>query len=362
MYKNPVVLGRFSNTSIGRINLQDVFSMFGNNTGNMLFSESLLRNIHGAERGHLGLSPEAYKEFDCIIVAAANWLNPGLDFAGLADRLEKTDLPVVAVGLGAQAPIEYGMPVLKEGTKRLINIISERSAKISVRGEFSASVLNHYGVSNVTVTGCPSLLLSGRKAPNIRSYESHGKANAALGATRHGFNRSDDFQDYVYRQARINNLDIILQSELADMYYATGRLNNLDLKQKAERICSAVYQGDVEGVENYLKMHAKVFFDLDEWVGYMAQKTIYVGTRLHGAIASLLAGTPAVLICHDSRTLEVAQAMKLPYVTRERVDVHKDMVLDELYSKSDMDTFEKNYLEYRSTFSKFFAENQLTLR
>lgn len=336
--------------------------MFGNNTGNMLFSESLLRNIRGAARGHLGLSPEAYKQFDCIILAAANWLNPGLDFAGLAERIEKTDLPVVAVGLGAQASIEYGMPVLKEGTKRLINIISERSAKISVRGEFSASVLNHYGVSNVTVTGCPSLLLSGRKKPNIRSYEKHEKANAALGATRHGFNRSDEFQNYVYRQARINNLDIILQSELADMYYATGRLNNPDLAQKAEKICSEVYQGGKETVEDYLKTRAKVFFDLDEWVGYMAQKSIYVGTRLHGAIASLLAGTPAVLICHDSRTLEVAQAMRLPYVTREKVDIQKDMVLDEFYSKADIDAFEKNYLKYRSTFSEFFKENQLGLR
>lgn len=336
--------------------------MFGNNTGNMLFSESLRRNIRGAAGGHLGLKPEEYKQFDCIILAAANWLNPGLDFAGLADRIENTDLPVVAVGLGAQAPIEYGMPVLKEGTKRLINIISERSAKISVRGEFSASVLNHYGISNVTVTGCPSLLLSGRNAPNLRPYEKHEKANAALGATRHGFNRSDEFQNYIYRQARTHDLDIILQSELADMYYATGRLNNLELTHKAEKICSEVYQGDVESVEEYLKTRAKVFFDMDEWIGYMTQKSIYVGTRLHGAIASLLAGTPAVLICHDSRTLEVAQAMKLPYVTREKIDAQKDINLDEFYSKADMDAFEKNYLKYRSTFSNFFKENQLGFR
>lgn len=361
MHKKPTVLGIFSNRNVRNINLQDVFSMFGNNTGNMLFSESLLRNIEGATTGHLGLVPEAYMQSDCIILAAANWLNPGLDFGGLADRLEKTDLPVVAVGLGAQSSIDCSMPVLTEGTKRLVKIISERSAKISVRGEFSAEVLNYYGISNVTVTGCPSMLLSGHRQPSVRPYINNKRENAALGATRHGFNKSDEFQNYIYRQARQNDIDIILQSELADMYYATGRLNNPDLTKKAARVCEEIYRGDSVGVAEYLQRRAKVFFDMDEWIGYMADKSIYAGTRLHGAIAALLAGTPAVLICHDSRTLEVAKAMKLPHVVSDTVDTRKDIRLDELYGSTDIGSFETNYFAYRATFSDFFEENNLSL-
>ncbi len=41
---------------------------------------------------------------------------------------------------------------------RLMKIASEWSDYISVRGDYSAEVLAHYGIDNVTITGCPSLL------------------------------------------------------------------------------------------------------------------------------------------------------------------------------------------------------------
>lgn len=41
---------------------------------------------------------------------------------------------------------------------RLMKIASEWSDSISVRGDYSAEVLAHYGIDNVTITGCPPLL------------------------------------------------------------------------------------------------------------------------------------------------------------------------------------------------------------
>ena len=40
------------------------------------------------------------------------------------------------------------------------------------------------------------------------------------------------------------------------------------------------------------------------WLEYLRDFDFATGTRLHGNVAALLAGVPAVLLAHDSRTLE----------------------------------------------------------
>ncbi|KQY07756.1 hypothetical protein ASE23_29620 [Rhizobium sp. Root73] len=326
-----------------------------------MFSESLLRNIDCAKAGSLGLSVEGYQAYDSIVIAAANWLNSKMDFAALADRLEKTKLPVVIVGLGAQAELDAKIPVLSSGTQRLVKLISERSSKISVRGSFSAEVLEHYGINNVTVTGCPSLLLAGAAAPHIRHFEPEQTRDIAVGSTRHGFNPTDGFQAYFYRQAFKQSMDIVLQSELSDMYFALGRTNNEALLRRATDACSDFYQQSPEDVSTYLKKHAKVFFDLNPWLKYMSHKSLYVGTRVHGAIASLLSGTPAVLVCHDSRTEEMARSLHIPHVLSKDIDTTRDLDFSSLYYRDKQSMFEASYVEYRSRFSTFFQENGMRL-
>lgn len=354
MFEKPIILGIFSQKLGAGVTLQQLFSNYGNNTGNMLFSESLLRSISGATRGHLGFSDADVEGRDCIILAAANWLNPGMDFGGLAARLDKTKLPIIAIGLGAQSPLDKSMPVLSEGTKRFINLISERSASISVRGAFSGEVLNHYGIKNVTVTGCPSLLLAGKNAPKVRAYNRGQRNGISIGGTRHGFHSSDAFQLYVYRQAIRQDLEIILQSELADMYFALGRLNNAEILSRATTLLAGVYDTNEERLQEYLCKKSKVFFDLDDWVSHMAQRSFYVGTRLHGAVAALLAGTPATLIAHDSRTLEVAERLHIPYVRSSDIDTQKDCDFGELYKSNSIDSFYQGYRRYLGDFVDFF--------
>lgn len=363
MRTRPVVLGIFSNkTTPSSENLKDLFGAFGNNTGNMLFSESLLKNIPGSKPGALGLGIDSFEPFDCVVLAAANWLNPGFDFGSLAEKLERTNLPIVAIGLGAQANLDATIPVLTEGTKRLIKLVSERSAKIGVRGEFSAEVLEHYGVTNVTVTGCPSLLLSGNSPPRIKEYSPWQAGSAVIGSTRHGFNMSSGVQTYLFRQAFEKRLDLLLQSELADMYLATGGTNNAEITEKALTTCGEAFGCDPAHAASYLRQHGKVFFEMDSWINYMSGKSIYVGTRLHGAIASLLSGIPAVLICHDTRTLEVAQVLKIPYLRSTDLDVERSLDVSSLYNRDDIRVFEQNYYAYRTTFAVFFEDNKIAFK
>lgn len=363
MFEKPVVLGVFSNQEPSATTVQDLWELCGCNTGNLLFCESLLQNIENATAAPLDLPTEGYQEHDSIVLAAANWLNSQLDFGHIADLIEPTNLPICIVGLGAQADIdEKKIPVLPAGTERMMKLISERSSQISVRGTFSAEVLNHYGIKNVVVTGCPSLLLAGEVAPSIRRFDLSQKQEISIGSTRHGFNPTDDFQRYFYMQAIKHDLDIVLQSELSDMYFALGRLNNAEILERATACCSDFYQERAEIVSPYLQRHAKVFFDLNQWLDYMSGKSLYVGTRVHGVIASLLSGTPAILVCHDSRTEEMAHSLHLPHVLCRDIDTTRDLDFMSLYQEEKQAEFEASYAKYRDTFHNFFQGNGLTLK
>jgi hypothetical protein len=201
--------------------------------------------------------------------------------------------------------------------------------------------------------------LAGGVPPLLKPYKSELENLVAMGSTRHGFNNTDTFQIYLYRQAFRKNLDLVLQSELADMYFSTGRTNNADITARATKICGEIYHSDSDELTTYLGKKAKVFFDLDEWISYMSGKSLYFGTRLHGAIASLLAGTPAVLVCHDARTLEVARVLRIPHVLSTELDTSRNLDINSFYRNEDMKVFQAGYATYRTTFKQFFEENGL---
>ena len=53
----------------------------------------------------------------------------------------------------------------------------------------------------------------------------------------------------------------------------------------------------------------------------MKRFDMVVGPRFHGIMAAVAAGTPGVLVAHDSRTKELAEACGIPHVThRDPVD------------------------------------------
>jgi polysaccharide pyruvyl transferase WcaK-like protein len=273
---------------------------------------------------------------------------------------KKTKLPIVLVGIGAQSHDSQQIPVLKGGTLALVKLASSRSSFISVRGDYSQWVLSKYGINNVMATGCPSLLLNGPCIPLIVSPMNFESSSIALHGTRHLFNKSGTLDGYIYRQALQNNIDIILQSELADLYYALNCLGNEVINQKCDDIHRATYEDVREKISKYLQGHGKIFTDIDEWINYLKKsKCFCLGTRFHGTIAALLAGIPATLITHDSRTREMAQKMYIPSVSTEYVDLDSSLVPEKFYDENKIERFKKGFHSYYSEFLRFFSENDI---
>lgn len=339
--------------------VKTIMRHLGSNSGNMIFAEALNKVITNNKAVSFQLTDVEISECDAVIFAAANWLNPRSNFGHLADRLEKTNLPVFAVGLGAQSSLEKEMPQLSDGTLRFLRMISERSKSISTRGVFSSEVLEHYGIKNSVPTGCPSLLLTGRTAfrfdrnPSLDRVTVHG--------TRHGFHLGSKFHNTFYKKAYDSRFDILLQSETADIIVATGDDSDLEQQMSARQLIHQAYAAETEvSAISYIQKHGKFFTNYESWIEYMKSRTFCVGTRIHGTIASLVAGTPAVLIAHDSRTLELAQIMGVPYATSNTLPQQDNLVMDyfvEIFKKQAEQIKNNNYVE---NFATFFKDNGIT--
>ena len=77
----------------------------------------------------------------------------------------------------------------------------------------------------------------------------------------------------------------------------------------------------------------KFFVDPWPWLDYMRETDFVFGTRIHGNITALLAGTPGYVFAHDSRTLELARYFEIPH--REMEDIPLDIDAAELYAEAD---------------------------
>jgi len=361
MYKTPLVIGvrQFANWDQAP-SVKETLLGLGQNTGNMMFTQALLRVIAGAKWGSFALTEHELEGRDAIVLAAANWVNSFDDFGWLADRLEKTALPVFLIGVGAQSSLAMEVPNVKPGTLRLLQLVRDRSVSIAARGVFSCEVLSKYGIKNVVSAGCPSMLLVGPMGPSISPPEHVSYDSCCIHSTRHGFNRADRFHSFLYRQAFEKDIDIILQSETADIYFALGKEKSHSVQERASEVVKAAYgSDDIDAVNTYLLRRGHVFPNFESWIAFMKTKAFCFGTRIHGTVASIIAGTPATLIVHDSRTLEMANSMSIPFVLSTDMSLDAALNTQELVQPAQIQQLNNKYTSYRSRYVDYLKTNVL---
>lgn len=362
MYRNALVVGvRQLDHSGEKPTVEQMMLSLGQNTGNMMFTQSLTSVLAGAAWGSFRLDAQDVEGHDAIVLAAANWVNNFDDFGWLADRLEKTKLPVFLIGVGAQASTADEIPDVKAGTLRLLSLVQDRSSSISARGTFSCEVLNRYRIKSARPTGCPSLMLIGPEGPSPKLLcEPHFDA-CSIHSTRHGFSSTDEFQTFLYRQALSRGFDLVLQSEVADIHYAVRGRTGEEVPARAAEVLPAIYGADLETIATYLEHHGHVFTQYPDWIAYMRERSFCFGTRIHGTIAALIAGTPASLIVHDSRTVELAQIMGVPIVRWQDIPSDREIDVSLLYSRPQLREFVARFASYYSNFLDYMAENDLMI-
>lgn len=240
-----------------------------------------------------------------FILSAANFIQfDGMSperrasYRRLQNELERLEVPLVVLGLGAQAPRRWNPRdhALPQEAIDLMKFFGERCDVISARGEFSASVLRDYaGVRNTIVTGCPSFF----QRPEAFAELRHDLRERRAGRT----------------VISVTNLRKPAELEMLSRAAARGH-EWIDVRHPM-----TVDDGVVASADGApIRIDRRGYLEARTWMHDLRQRfTFGYGTRLHVNMALLLAGLPALWVVHDGRTVEATNALHLPSITLQEV-------------------------------------------
>ena len=294
----------------------------GGNTGNFAYVQAIWNHLSPhVEIFPWHASPEKIRETcNVVVIACANQLGPHTDLEHPALTLEKIGLPVVAVGLGAQAPTTEAIVALSAGTRRWLDVVAahapSKTPNIGVRGEFSRQQVERHGAANrAVVVGCPSNFINpdpllgaalGEKFDNLRLDR------IAVPAGLHLWPHLRAIEQSLAELVEATSGLYVAQSEIDMIRLSRGEWSRIDANTSAALHEYIRPQLSHEQFRIWCKRYAICFSDASSWMESMRNFDFVVGARFHGVMLAIQAGTPGGVIAHDSRTLEMCQTMHIP--------------------------------------------------
>jgi hypothetical protein len=347
--------------------------VFGANVGNLLFSDSVYRalNVPGArvvadsfqvERtGDAARAAARIADgFDAYVLPLANAFRGG--FARNLDRLssviEKLTMPVVVIGVGMQQRLDEDRSVIDDATDeavvRFMRAVLDRSPRVGVRGEETADYLKGlgFGPEHVEVIGCPSVYDVG---PDFRAAGPSGtlttESPIAINVTPTvaGMGKllmevAERYPHSVFVPQQHEQLALLLWGE------------PIPYRDRPKRVSPGI----PVDTNHPLYRQDRILFPLGTltWRRFLATQRFAFGNRVHGTIAALTAGIPAMLLSHDYRTRELARHHQIPY--REVPHGVGSIDIAELYESTDVSAFNRALPENFRRYVAFLDANGLT--
>lgn len=329
-----------------------------NNKGNMVIGESVQRlfefdreksvytNI-GKLYSYIGnrdkFSKIIQENFDGIVLAMANCIRPGVDLSYLVKIIDAIeDVDIFVFGAGMQQSLD-NIAQLKPGTVDFLKILNEKAKIFAVRGDRTRDFLVSNGFSNAISLGCLSIYLypeniinlepvSARNVKNILSagYLSNPKRLAKLA------------QPFANEQVTV---DYVVQGKIFDLVHSQSFYNDATGEFKGETIRAALKQKFGNKLPQIPFDKFYYFNNVDAWRHCCSRYDLYLGDRLHGGIAALQAGIPAIILYEDARVQELTEfwgipALSLPDFSR----LSLEQLITESLSFDALALFKQQYL------------------
>jgi hypothetical protein len=353
--RRPLILGGSPFIpDIYRKSARELLAATGGNTGNLAFQYAVSSHLKGPVP-ILSLDASASQvraAGDIIVLPLANQLGNHTDLTDLALKLEEFNLPIIGVGLGAQAASSDVDIELVSGTERwlrtIVRLRPSENPNIGVRGPYTLAQLAKLGAADAAVvTGCPSNFLN--MSDDIADKIAFGFTRPPkLIAVAAGI-------PYIPALAAIEQNLASLVTETGGAYIVQHDLEMLqlarnefeDMTPSALENCRSYImpQAELSEFTTWCRRHAFAFGDVPLWMDFLRRFDFVVGTRVHGAMLAIQAGVPAACIAHDSRTLELCETMGIPVCRHTEIGT---LTLD-------------NLLEYFAFDKDYFVETRKSL-
>jgi hypothetical protein len=346
---------------------EDLDKAVGENTGNLAFHYAIDRHLGG------GLPtvdwyrnlPGANLQHGTAVIPCANQLGPHANHGKLAARFAALPNKMVAIGLGAQGPANGQLPEVPQGSLEWVRTIAAAAPSdgpnISVRGAYTLALLERHGLAaHAIVLGCPTLFINPDPHLGRKIAARIGKPRyIGVAAGHHKWTWLQKLEHSLARLVEDGRGSYIVQSPLAMLRLARAEAPLMDRDALAE--CNAHIRPDldVERFADWCRRHAHVFFNVPAWLEHLRGFDFVVGARIHGVVLALQAGVPALCIAHDSRTVELCQTMRIPYVEARSVLMgltERDLLM---HFQFDPAAFDANRAELATRYVQFLRRNRL---
>lgn len=335
----------------------------GKNVGNYAFSYASERLFHTPENevtadkiGRWFKNPEAVNEsFDHVVMPLANHFR-ATNLKALhnqAEAMEQLNVPVTILGVGGQADLSGTVTKQAEevatATVRFVRAALRNSPSIGVRGEYTKEYLIDLGIEEdrIDVIGCPSMFLHGGELPLRIPETIDPEGPLAINLSHYLAPMGPILLENLRRYPQLTYFaqDIKSLALIANGETAPGAQANPDLPLRPDH--PAMQPG------------RSVFpLNMPTWMSELSQRQMSFGSRIHGNIVALLAGTPAIVLAHDSRTLELANYHRIPHFLISDLSA-EEATAEALFARADWTELIEGHRQRFDTYLEFLDKHEL---
>ena len=346
---------------------EELCRLSGQNTGNLVYAHAISSHLGNPEVLRFRSPASRINAAGRVgVIQGANQLGAHfLAGAERARRIKDWTVELVILGLGAQSDLAGSMPRIPDlqWIHEIVARAPSGSPNLGVRGRFTLDVLRHHGLGDhAQIIGCPSLFINpdphlGRR---IASRMQRDPRRIAVVAGHESWAHLAEIEASLARLVSATRGSYIVQHGLAMMKLIRGEARDLDGKELVvlrNHVCPDL---SIAAFVRWAKVHGRCFFDVRDWIEHCKRFDLVVGTRIHGVVAALQAGVPALCIVHDSRTLELCQTMKVPHILANAVPQGFDRKSLRSLCAFDPVVFDHNRRRLCSHYIAFMERNRLS--
>ncbi|MFV3078121.1 polysaccharide pyruvyl transferase family protein [Niveispirillum fermenti] len=309
------------------------------NYGDMLVCIAILHELKLEKTVRVNFGDTLSQPVDRAIIRGSTYLHKHFDFEAANKTLDSIDASLAIVGLGAQNPTKDVTYLDSNvGAREFIARLNEKSASISVRGDFTASVVERLGGRNIRVTGCPSLFYTLR-APQVRVPDMLAMPERSIGVSIHSGLTTNIFchaptealtmhgKVIAWALENAANMSVFEQGVLREYDIADHDLSFAERREAAAEVIGRMRATELFSPER-LMAHMVSVKSIEEWLAKARDLDAIVGFRFHGNMVALLQGKPCYYYVYDSRLTEFCEVYGLPYqgVTEDWCDPAQAMI------------------------------------
>jgi hypothetical protein len=318
---------------------------YASNHGASFICQALLRQFDADYIDDFSDIPALRNKYDVCVLALSTHIHRKRDISYLSDVVEKLEMKTIALSLGMEDYIAEANDIveLHPSVIRLLRLVSTRSEAIGVRGPHTASVLQKHGFDNIIPVGCPTLQWQLHDNLHIHKNKSMTKplivyhrtiCAYGLEAMKSATILGQDFLDEVIFTNNRNNDNLLHKQEMSQY------LKFYDYKT----VLATIYRNGI------FPNRYKLWFDI------IGAHDFVIGARLHGCIAALIQGVPAVLVPRDLRMKELADFYNIPTASIE--DIQKKSI-EQIFDEIDFSNFKKTHKDRYKNYYAFLEKNKL---